>query len=348
MKHRERRDFVAYGCSLRSRDIRKTRSRLALFLSFAVLVWVSGNSRGAQPDELTAVTNRFVATRPTVVLDYDASYEFLFFEFKNVAKATLTATEGRWQSAVSNDWIPACLLTFRVHATDSGKDHKDSDVKLDKRTVSVATMPDLRLITYVKINDEFIKPLFRKGRRMKYVESYDFEKGGLNYYRRDLASGATETNLVNGADLSAQSTEVADVLKSLYAAYCVQKGRDESKLGPRVHFNVEGTVRTFELYARKGKTSVPILRKPVDALNCHVRRADGDEDRNEGFAMWTIPFKVLAEGTNDKELKAVAETSIEWSMVPLSGRYELFLGGINCTVTNVAVRLGETNSTVAR
>ena len=320
---------------------RGRRVRIAAALCVLGL-WVAhpGLAAEDEPEEMKAVSNRFVATKPTVVMEYTASYSFLFFEFKNVARATLSGTEGLWRQSDAGDWIPACLLCFQtVDAAAAGR-RDGSDVKLNKRTVGVATLPDLHLITYVKANDEYVKPLFRAGRRMKYVEVYDFSGGGLDYFHRDLVSGAVDTNLVNREALARQSREISDVLKGLYNAYLSPAARQEVKLEPKAHFTVDGAVQTFDLYAIRKQVSVPVLGRRVDALDCRLQRQDGSENQDEAFSMSCVPLRSFAAWKGARDLQDVAAGSLEWTMVPLSGRLELFIGGIDCTMTNVVVRSG--------
>ena len=282
------------------------------------------------------VTGRFRPSKPSVIADYDVTYALLHIRLKRVASATIEATEGAWRSGISNEWTPACLIDFHVASPQRGGGAEE-DISLFKRTVCVLTMPELKILTYAKQNDEFIKPLFMKGRRMKYVEVYNFESGALNYRHHDLVSGAVETNLPGMADLAKQSTEMADVLQTLYAAY-----REETVAGrpaaDKVHFNVEGAVRTFALKTKRGRTSVPVLSPRLSALYADIQpEAEGDS-RNESFSMWCMPFREFSAQTPDAELKKLAATSLECSMLPLSGEYSLFLGAIQCTLTNICTQ----------
>jgi hypothetical protein len=45
-------------------------------------------------DPLAALKTRFYASKPTVVLDYDAAYQLLFLEFDRVAAVRIALTEG--------------------------------------------------------------------------------------------------------------------------------------------------------------------------------------------------------------------------------------------------------------
>jgi hypothetical protein len=261
----------------------------------------------------------------------------LNIRLKRVAGATLKATEGTWRGGPSDERSPACLIDFCVASPGVAGGSKENNISLFKRTVSVLTLPDLRIITYAKVNDETIKPFFGAGRRMKYVEAYDFQSGGLTYRRHDLISGTVETNLPGVADLARQGTEVAGVLRTLHAAYCDESAATPP-VPPPVHFNVDGAVRTFALKMKRGRTWVPVLSRKLAALYADVYPKEDHGSRNESFSMWCVPFCTFSRETQDPGLRALGETSLEYAMLPLSGEYSLFLGAIQCTLTGICTQ----------
>ncbi|MEI7879326.1 MAG: hypothetical protein WCI95_00495 [bacterium] len=285
---------------------------------------------------IAEVTGRFHPTKPAVMMNYDVTYVLFNISLKRVAEATLKATEGVWCSNLSTGGVPACLIDFQVESPRTG-DAADDNIRLFKRTVSVLTMPELKIITYAKHNDEFIKPFFSPGRRMSYVEIYNFEAGTPTYRHHDLFSGTVETNLPGMADLAKQSTEVANVFQTLYAAYSGQPAPHHARANT-VHFNVDGTVRTFDLKMKKGRVSALALPGKFSALYADIQPEKDSDGRNESFSMWCVPFRQFAHDTSDPELKKLAKTSLEWSMLPLSGEYGLFLGAIQCTLTKICVQ----------
>jgi hypothetical protein len=305
----------------------------------AILLTAASGLAHADDDTniVAEVIGRFRASKPGVVLHYEVTYALLRMRLMRVANATLQATEGAWHGGGSNEWTPACLIDFHVASPGAADGSKRDNVSLFKRTVSVLTLPDLRIITYAKVNDEYIKPFFGAGRRLAYVERYDFQSGGLTYRRRDFVSGAVETNLPGMADLAKQSTEVGDVLRTLNAAY-----RDTADAKPPVanpvHFNVDGAVRTFALKMKRGRIWVPVLSRKLAALHADVSPEEDHGGRNESFSMWCVPFGAFSKETQDLELKTLGETSLECSMLPLAGEYSLFLGAIQCTLTGICTQ----------
>ncbi len=316
-----------------------TRHLGALVLPFLAMTAVAQVTDGT--NIVAEVIGRFEASKPTVVMHYDATYALLRIRLMRVAGATLKATEGTWRGAPSDEGVPACLIDFHVASPGAAGGSGEGNVSLFKRTVSVLTLPDLRIITYAKENDETIKPFFGAGRRMKYVEAYDFRSGGLTYRHHDLISGAVETNLPGMADLARQSTEVADVLRTLYAAYH-DEAAAKRPVANSVHFNVDGAVRTFGLTMKRGRAWVPVLSRKLAALYADVSPEEDHGSRNESFSMWCVPFRTFARETQDQELKTLGETSLEYSMVPLLGEYSLFLGAIQCTLTGICTQANGT------
>jgi hypothetical protein len=304
-------------------------------------LWLVAPDKAQASDDADIVTEMigcFRPSRPALVMNYDVTYVLQHIRLKRVAGATIKATEGDWRSSVSNAWTPACMIDFHIASPRAGNGAGKDDISLLKRTISVLTMPGLKIIKYAKQNDEFIKPLFRKGRRMKYIEIYNFESGGLDYRRHDLVSGVVETNLAGMADLARQGTEVAGVLQALYAAYLETPVVNNSVVN-KVHFNVDGVVRTFDLKMKKGRTSVPVLPRKITALYADIQPAEDGGSRDGSFSMWCMPFREFPVVSDSR----LAATSLECSMVPLSGEYGLFLGAIQCTLTNIFVQSPEWN-----
>jgi hypothetical protein len=82
----------------------------------------------------------------------------------------------------------------------------------------------------------------------------------------------------------------------------------------------------------------PVLSRKLDVLFADVRPVDDSDGQRESFSMWCVPFNVFAEEIRDPEMKELAGMSIEYSMLPLSGEYCLFLGAIDCDLTNICVQ----------
>ncbi len=281
-----------------------------------------------------SAVGRFQPSKPAAVMCYDVNYTLAHIRLKRVAGATIKAIEGTWQGLDANERIPAYLIDFQVASPRTGK----GSVRLTKRTVCVLSMPDLKIIRYVKKNDEVIKPFFGGERRTNYSEVYDFESGALSYRHYDQLTGAVGSNLVNMADMQTQSKEVADVLQALYAAY-QQPSAAGKVCENKVHFNVDGTVMSFELKTRKGRVSVPALPHKIGALFADIQPVKGSDGVSESFSMWCVPFREFAKEKRDPALCQLAEASQTYSMLPLSGEYALFLGSLQCTLTNVCAEV---------
>ena len=265
------------------------------------------------------------------VMQYDVNYALMHIRLKRVAGATIKAAEGTWTSDGSEVAQPACMIDFEVISPETS-----GQVRLHKRTVCVLSMPGLGILRYVKMNNESIKPFLGAVRHSHYSEVYDFETGGVAYRRHDWITGSDGTNLVNRVDLARQAHEVADVLRTLYARYLdqpIMAGRE----GCCVHFNVEGEIVTFGLSTRRKETVVPALGRRVAALYAEVEPETGGKGRSESFSMWCMPFRHYAHATTNGPLQQLADDSLDCSMLPLSGEYALFLGTLQCTLSQVAV-----------
>ncbi len=279
---------------------------------------------------LKASVGRFQASKPAVVMSYDVCYTLASFRLKRVASATIQAVEGDWRSPDGARREPAYLIDFHVASPHA----EQGNVRLAKRTMCVVGMSDLQIIRYAKTNDETIKPFFGRERRSRYQELYDFEAGALRYRHVDQLTGTVESNLVNMVEMVEQNKELAQLLRTLFRAYCGASDRPEEEPA-KVHFNVDGTVVAFELATRKGRVAVPALERKVGALYADVQPVKGSVGSSESFSIWCVPFRDFAREAADPALEHLAETSLECSMLPLQGEYALFLGSLQCTLTNV-------------
>lgn len=295
------------------------------------LAALAGWSDGADNEAfLKEAVGRFQPSKPAVVMSYDVCYTLANLRLKRVAGATISAVEGDWRSQDGARREAAYRIDFQVASPGA----ESGNVRLAKRTLCIVGLSDLQIIRYAKTNDETIKPFFGRERRSRYQELYDFESGALRYRHVDQLTGSVESNLVNMAEMVEQSKELAKLLRTLFEAYRGTPGEPSREL-PQVHFNVDGTVVAFELTTRKGRVTVPALERKVGALYADVQPARGSDGASENFSMWCLPFRDFAREAGDPALGQLAETSLECSMLPLQGEYALFLGSLQCTLTNV-------------
>jgi hypothetical protein len=213
----------------------------------------------------------------------------------------------------------------------------NSTVRLNKQTICILTMPDLRLLRYTKVNNEYVKPFFGKGRRVHYMESYDFEDGDVSYLHKDYASGQIFTNMPNLSAMNQQSYQIAEVLKRLNLAYNSEAVLSSTQSVADIHFNVEGVVKTFGLYTKKINRNVPVLGKKIRLLHGDIRPVRDEDDTGESFSIECLPFRELAASLGDSNLVTIAGEGHDWYMVPLAGCYDLFVGAIACSMKSVSI-----------
>lgn len=310
--------------------------RLAGLALLAVL-WSPGAGRaqdslGAKPpafsEAIDDLGRHFTAVKPTLVLDYEGTYALLCLELKGRAALRIAATEGTWKTSASAAPVPACKLDFLLF-NPREKKTADEPVALNKRNLCVLSLPDLTMLRYVKLNDELIKPLFGRNRRLLYVESYDFAPDQVRYLKQDLVSGVVVTNLPNLESVTRQSFEIGKVLRNLHKAYLAEATTNQPVVD--LNFNVNGQVKTFGLHTSKARLLAPLLQREETVLRGDILAAG----RDKGFSVSCLPFRDVATLRADPFLVALAAAGQDWYMIPVAGRYELFLGGIDCTLTGI-------------
>ncbi|MFO7535200.1 MAG: hypothetical protein R6X19_05895 [Kiritimatiellia bacterium] len=309
----------------------------------ALLAGLLSAGAGLAQESLCAETNafsealddlgrRFQATKSTLVLNYEGTYSFLCLEFKGMAALRIAATEGTWKASDTAAPVPACKIEFLLF-NPKEKKSADGPVALNKRTLCVLGLPELNMLRYVKLNDELIKPMFGRNRRLMYVESYDFAPDRVRYMRRDLESGEVVTNLPNLETVTRQSFEIGKVLRNLHQAYLA--GDSTNPPVTELNFTVNGQVKTFGLHTSKASLRAPLLDREVTVLRGDILGAGQDRGANTGFSVSCLPFREVATVGGDPFLAALATEGQAWYMIPIAGRYELFLGGINCTLIGI-------------
>ena len=82
---------------------------------------------------------------------------------------------------------------------------------------------------------------------------------------------------------------------------------------------------------------MPTLARQVTALYAEVQPEADGKGRSESFSMWCMPFRQYAHAKTNGPLQQLADDSLDCSMVPLSGEYALFLGALQCTLSQMAV-----------
>lgn len=283
-------------------------------------------------DALDELGRHFQPTKPTLVMDYEGTYVFLYLELKGLASLRIAATEGTWKTSGAAAPVPACKLDFLLFNPKEKKDANEP-VMLNKRTLCVLSLPDLTMLRYVKLNDELIKPLFGRNHRLRYVETYDIAPDRVRYLKRDLESGEVVTNLPDLETVTRQSFEIGKVLRNLHQAYLAEAATNPPAIP--LNFNVNGQVKAFGLHTSKASVQVPLLEREVTVLRGDILREGQKRGENRGFSVSCLPFREVAAIRSEPFLTTLAAQGQEWHMIPVAGRYELFLGGINCTLTGI-------------
>jgi len=132
-----------------------------------------------QADAVARLRGRFRSDGPAVSASCNLAYRFLFLNIKRLARATVEATQGRWQDHQTGAWLPAVLLEFRLDSLDKREEVRRGQISLHNRMISILKAPGLETLVYAKEADEFVNPLFNAKSRARYLEVYNFESGDL-------------------------------------------------------------------------------------------------------------------------------------------------------------------------
>jgi hypothetical protein len=123
------------------------------------------------------------------------------------------------------------------------------------------------------------------------------------------------------------------VLRNLHQAYLAGESTNQPVVA--LNFNVNGRVKSFGLHTSRANLQAPLLRREVAVLRGDILPAGQEKGAAKGFSVSCLPFREVAAVRDEPFLTALADAGQEWYMIPVAGRYELFLGGIDCTLTGI-------------
>jgi len=280
----------------------------------------------------------FTAEKPTAVMKYKVTYHLLRLKLLSIATATIEATEGRWHYAQTGSNTACCLIDMTLLSMrHDEKAKKKGRIYINDRILTVATMPDLNTIYYIKRTDEYINPPFKKDKRVDSLAVYDLEHGGLDYYERNYLTGTVQTNVSGASDMVKQGREVSAVLQLLSEVYT---GRRES-ITPdsdfRIQVNCDGVAIPFAARTKRGQLKIMGKRWPI--LIADVMPAkEAPKIKSRKFRMWVTSFSEVAGQLDDPVLKQLADEAPVWGMTPLLIDYGLTLGSIRCAITTIETK----------
>jgi hypothetical protein len=305
----------------------------------AVLV-AAAASMGAEatppPADIAAgVREGFTTSRPCVMLKYEVSYNFLGMQLMRVAHCRVEATEGEWRGAGERPALPACFMTMDV---DSIRGRGDGRIFVNNRFVSLLAMPDLDTLYFAKKADEIIRPLLGAPKRAAYLDVYDLRSGELAYRREDHLTGGVITNLAGKASLANQGRNVSNLLKVLSSIYYGKEEMLRPAAGRRIQFNVDGQVLPFVIATEQDRAPVVVFDQRLPCLRVSIRPAPEARGKGGRLTVWAVSFKDLSRLTAAPGVRAVAESTVEWSMVPLTIDYDLVLGYVRCRLVDLQTR----------
>jgi len=316
----------------------------AYFAAGAMCVWALGGM-AAEPsapgpdDYLREIGRRFAPVKPTVEMVYAVHYRFLAVSLKQVARATIEATEGEWRAPGATGGVPSCVISVRLQSPGAAAGLPRSGLLFfNDHIVSVVTMPALETLYYLKVTDELLHPLLGARKDVRNFHVYDMSGGELAFHAVNLADGTTLTNLTGATDMAAQGREVSRVLTLLSDVYHRRIGAITPDSDFRLFVNCDG--RAVPFAARSARDRIEAFGGDYDALRVDVMPAREAPRgvRARDFTVWAASFLDVAGRSEDAALRRIAADTPAWGMTPLLADYGMSLGSIRCALVSVAAR----------
>jgi hypothetical protein len=309
-----------------------TKNRL-VGMAWLVLAW-SSSACGELPTE--GIPRRFSATHVGTELTYQISYHVMGIRLVRIGEARSFTVEGEWKTDEGST-IPAYYSEVRIRTLDNPENGKRGRISIRSRMVAVMSMPDLNTLVYFKDADEYFNPLFKDAKHDDYLDYYQVNENGIDYFREDHHTGERRSELRNAGDLMAQNDAIAASILRMSEIYRGRKDALTTESDFRVQFNVDGTVKPFAAESSRERCEVKPVGGKVDSLRVDIRLAPEAEGKAGKLTMWGMPFLELAERLGDRALIQLAGESPDYSMIPLLMKYDRPIGYIRCKLETIQV-----------
>ena len=284
-----------------------------------------------EPD-LATVRNRFQARETPIRMEYDVAYRFLSFDVSRLGRIALTTTIGTYRHRVTQQDMPAVLVDMRMDTPDRSKPPARDRISIHERVTAVLTLPNLEALVFGKEADDHLNPLIGRKVVVHSVSCYDTESGGLEFSKRDLIDGTVSTNVSNPQALLELSRNILPLTQFLLNRY---RGQETGGEDGRLSVNADGEIVPLVMQTRLEKSPEFMDDQRTSSLHVQTKAEKPTRARVSAFEGWAVPMDELADRYGDDAVRQVAQSAPVKSVVPLAVEYELRLGSIRATLTNV-------------
>ncbi len=311
---------------------------LAVVLAAVAITCGPGLSQEWDKTLLTDIDERFKKEGPTVVVEYDLDYRFLFIKLMKLATARVETAEGSWLNSVTGRRQKARYIKANIDSDDDPESEDRGRVSTHREIFALFDMPEVETLLYVKKANEYVNPLFKTPKKAKYREVYDLQDDPLRFIRRDYLNDKVQTNLVGATEIARQGEEIASTLQILADVYAERREMLDEDSDVIIDVNIDGVVTPFEIITEKDNAPVRINEEKVKCLKAVIRPTKEAEGRGRKAIVWAISFRDLAKLKDDADLMKVAELTKQWSMAPVAADYGLALGYIRASLKSITLK----------
>lgn len=289
----------------------------------------------SEQDLTDKLARSFIASRPTISMEYDVNYRIMGLRLMRIAHARLEVTEGLWKLPGGGDALSCFLVQVRLQSTRCDEETKEKGrIYINDYVLSVSERPSLKTLYYVKKTDEMIHPPLARAKQVDKVVVYNMECDSLDYYACDYLTGTIHTNLTGVADMASKGSEVSRILNEMSDVFHNKSEPITPESAFRLHVNYDGVAIPFA--AQTHAETLHILGEKWPVLQVEVMpAAEAPEIDSHSFRMWATSLKQLADTLHNPTLQEVAADNPPWDMIPLVADYELIFGSIRCSVRSV-------------
>lgn len=280
----------------------------------------------------------FSPAKPMLVLKYEVNYRLLRLNLLHLANAVVYATDGEWFNAATGQWVPAYLLVFHLDTQEDPSAVGRGRYSIHNRLATVLLKPGLEPLVFTKRDFMHVDTFYSKA-DVHNTEFFSVESGQFDYLKNDLIARTTTTNLppFAFAQLVRQRTEAFRFMKTISAMYAGNPTAPAVTNSFTLSIYTENAFVPFLVSINPGLRNIAVLGQEYKAIYFGAKPAPGFAGKGRNLAVWSAPFRYVAEVANEPQLIWLAANTFEMGMIPLAADFGLKLGSVRCVLKQINI-----------
>ncbi len=278
----------------------------------------------------------FNPSMPTLVLKYEVTYRLFWMDLMHLADAVVYATDGEWLNEATGEWLEAYLLVFHLDTLEKPSKIGRGRYSIHNRLATVLLKPSLKPLLFVKRNFMHVDTFYSSA-DVNNSEYFSVEAGTYNYFKKDVISNSTSTNMPYFAKLASQRNEVFNFMKAAAALYSGNKNDLFVTNNFTVSIFTDNTFVPFKVNIYPKLKTLDALNKDFEVIYFLAAPRPEHHGKGRNLSAWMAPFRYVARKTGNRELMLMASQTFKLGMIPLMAEFGLKIGTVRCSLININI-----------